>query len=71
MEIIVHIGMPKTGTTALQKSLAHSRELLKDNGILYPEGFLYEDEHRELVGGLRSRKNLPRLLRREYGDDIA
>ena len=36
MKIIMHIGMPKTGSTAIQFALAKSRENLLSNGILYP-----------------------------------
>ncbi len=32
----VHIGLPKTGTTAIQKSLAHSREILRKKNVVYP-----------------------------------
>jgi hypothetical protein len=31
-----HVGMPKTGTTAIQQSLEHNRQELKRNGLLYP-----------------------------------
>ncbi|MEM9245004.1 MAG: hypothetical protein AAGA67_04590 [Cyanobacteria bacterium P01_F01_bin.153] len=70
MEIIVHIGMPKTGTTALQRTLGHNRHLLQENGILYPEGVLYKDEHKELVAALRSPKTLSRSLRQHYSDNL-
>ena len=36
MKIIMHIGMPKTGSTAIQFALTKSREKLLSNGILYP-----------------------------------
>ncbi|MBC6406060.1 MAG: hypothetical protein GDA41_10140 [Rhodospirillales bacterium] len=32
----LHIGLSKTGTTSLQRALAHSRGKLRENGILYP-----------------------------------
>lgn len=35
--LILHIGMPKTGSTALQGFLAHNRERLPDQQILYPQ----------------------------------
>ncbi|EBA13022.1 sulfotransferase family protein [Roseobacter sp. CCS2] len=34
--LIVHIGQPKTGTTTLQSALLLSREVLLEEGILYP-----------------------------------
>lgn len=35
--IVFHIGTHKTGSTSVQNSLFEGRELLLDNGILYPE----------------------------------
>lgn len=35
-EVLLHIGPPKTGTTALQNSLANARPALKAQGVLYP-----------------------------------
>lgn len=35
-EVLLHIGPPKTGTTALQNSLAEARPRLKAQGVLYP-----------------------------------
>ncbi|MBQ7679278.1 MAG: hypothetical protein IJT34_05465 [Butyrivibrio sp.] len=37
-EVIVHMGMPKTGTTSLQFFLAQNREVLAGQGICYPDG---------------------------------
>lgn len=39
----LHIGLPKTGTTAIQENLFLNRELLKKNGILYPS-FVWSQE---------------------------
>ena len=36
MRFIIHAGMGKTGTTALQRSLAASYHALRDIGVLYP-----------------------------------
>ncbi len=35
-EVLLHIGPPKTGTTALQNSFADARPALKAQGVLYP-----------------------------------
>ena len=35
-EVLVHIGLPKTGTTALQSCAAAAREELLRHGVLYP-----------------------------------
>jgi len=32
----LHIGLPKTATTSIQKSLSESRQELRNNGLLYP-----------------------------------
>ena len=36
MKIIMHIGMPKTGSTAIQFALTKNREQLLNAGVLYP-----------------------------------
>lgn len=36
MKIIVHAGMPKTGSSAIQKTLACNRERLRSHGVVYP-----------------------------------
>ncbi len=36
MKIIMHIGMPKTGSTAIQFALTKNREQLINAGVLYP-----------------------------------
>jgi len=35
-EVLLHVGPPKTGTTALQHSMAQARPQLKAQGVLYP-----------------------------------
>ncbi len=35
-EVLLHIGPPKTGTTALQQSMAAARSSMKSQGVLYP-----------------------------------
>lgn len=37
MHVILHIGLPKTGTTFLQQQLAHHRDRLAADGILIPK----------------------------------
>jgi hypothetical protein len=36
MKLIVHAGIHRTGTTHLQKTLSHNRQLLRRHGYLYP-----------------------------------
>jgi hypothetical protein len=37
VDLYLHIGTEKTGTTSVQKFFRHNRELLAANGIVYPE----------------------------------
>jgi hypothetical protein len=47
--VYVHIGMSKTGSTAIQKNLKNNYEILKKNGILYPiNARLNGDNHNTL-----------------------
>jgi len=34
--VVLHVGLPKTGTTYLQAVLAHHRDALREIGVLYP-----------------------------------
>src|SRR5215510_12928739 len=36
IELILHIGLPKTGTTSIQETLAAHRTALLEKGVLYP-----------------------------------
>lgn len=36
----LHVGMPKTGTTAIQKAMSGARAELRANGLLYPGGMV-------------------------------
>lgn len=35
--MVLHVGLPKSGTTFLQRSLAENAEALGDRGVLYPQ----------------------------------
>ena len=52
--IWIHVGWPKTGTTAIQRYLAANSESLKRMGVLYPESGRYgiTDAHHELASAL-------------------
>lgn len=47
--LIVHIGAPKTGTTAVQKFLFRNRGALAQQGVLYPAGGMLNGAH-HLIG---------------------
>ncbi len=49
MNLYIHIGRPKTGTTAIQKFLSRHRKELLEQGFLYPESGQYDDAHHGLA----------------------
>src|SRR5690554_2935238 len=66
MKTILHIGMPKTGSTALQECLRASRDKLAAKGVLYPAnppGCPFNN-HRMLVFGFTPYQRLPRHILR-------
>ncbi|WP_134726307.1 hypothetical protein [Paracoccus luteus] len=48
MDLILHIGTEKTGTTSIQQALAASRDALAERGILYP-ALLGTENHMEIA----------------------
>ena len=46
--VTVHIGVHRTGTSALQHALGAGREALRDAGVSYPTGHVLPDNHVEL-----------------------
>lgn len=81
MKIIIHIGMPKTGSTAIQKTLARNRDLLRENGILYPANptpFTNQAKHLIFLpllcrGDVDQWKNFPggaQKIRETYGHEF-
>lgn len=50
MKIIIHIGVAKTGTSAIQMFLHTNRDLLKSRGVLYPiSGQFNDHSHHKLA----------------------
>ena len=50
----LHIGVPKTGSTALEKFLLHNRDALKKHGWKYPDVSIRGSGHHDLaflIGG--------------------
>ena len=53
MECILHIGLPKTGTTSLQAALSENRESLLRHGVVYPEtGLNGNGKHKGLLNAV-------------------
>jgi hypothetical protein len=53
--LVLHIGMPKTGTTAFQAFIAGNQEQLAANGLRYPKGVLRGPNHAELAAAFSDR----------------
>jgi hypothetical protein len=51
-EFFLHMGMHKTGTTAIQAALARNRQRLRKKGVLYPLTGLQSAGHHLLAWGL-------------------
>ena len=67
MRILLHVGMPKAGSTALQQALAGGRDRLGRQGILYPRAPLFSDSQNFLVAGVEARRHaLPRMIRTAF-----
>ncbi len=49
LDCIIHIGAPKTGTTALQRFLFENRSLLASQGLLYPDVSLRGYGHHDMA----------------------
>lgn len=62
MEVVVHLGPNKTGTTALQRTLSANRKALLRQGVLYPCLRSQEYHHNILVSGSKEIDKFPRLL---------
>lgn len=54
--LVLHMGHAKTGSTAIQKTLAAARTWLRKNGILYPETAIIPHNHRVLMPAIFSDK---------------
>lgn len=52
MDLLIHVGLHKTGTTSVQDSLYRSRECLLREGILYPTTGLFGSQHALIPGSL-------------------
>ena len=66
MRLILHIGMPKAGSTALQKGLNRLRPQLLERGYFYPKGRINTHNHSFLVTISGARSAVPSNIRAHY-----
>lgn len=71
MRILLHLGSPKTGTTALQARMTGCFSELTRQGVLYPRVSSHPISHHFLSFMLREKTGLPRLFRQLYRDHPA
>lgn len=65
MPSILHIGMPKTGSTTLQRTLHASNTILEEHGICYPSNLKSSPaSHRIMASKLMPASRFPRHLHR-------
>lgn len=59
-EIFIHVGLPKTGSTALQQFLYENKDLLIEQNFCYPSAFLKTSppKHQKIVKALLGRINI-------------
>lgn len=63
-ELVLHIGLHKTGTSAIQKFLGDNHKSLEEQGILYPLGIVPAGDHNPLAWCLTDERYFPN--RREF-----
>lgn len=66
MRVVLHIGIHKTGSTAIQTALSLNTELLATQGVLYPQTGRWPADGHTLVTG---HHRLPWSFTRPEGDD--
>lgn len=72
-KFILHIGTHKTGTTALQRFMAHNQAQLLDRGIAYPlidSGQGVANQHSDLAFAIREAPDKARLICETMVTDI-
>ncbi|SHL35476.1 hypothetical protein SAMN05444398_102103 [Roseovarius pacificus] len=62
----LHIGLMKTGTTALQRTLAQNYDELMRDGVLYPKTARFDDKHVQLVWACQPDDKLGVWARSKY-----
>ncbi len=68
--LYIHIGLPKTGTSAIQEFLTLNRKELLNHGILYPEECIIKNAHYPLAWVLNSNFPSFKRLKNKSASDI-
>lgn len=63
MKLILHLGMPKTGSTSIQTFMAQNRDNLLALGVLYPKVNISTNNHNFISIFLNEHENIPRRYR--------
>lgn len=76
MDLLIHVGLHKTGTTSVQDQLHRNRECLLGEGILYPTTGLFGSQHGLIPGSIIPRHffldRTPRsLCTRDYLEELS
>lgn len=70
LKAIIHIGPPKTGTTAIQLAMLASTKALREAGILYPKPRSHGKNHKILLQGLVAEEDMPRTMRQRFTPEV-
>ena len=72
-QLLLHIGVPKTGSTSIQRRLAAQRATLRQHGVSYPGAGLAVPQflHRAALAGGDSRDSRVARFRREFDRELA
>lgn len=62
MQLILHAGMPKAGSSALQQWLHSNRETLQDQGVVYPRSPIISKNHHVMLPCCLENEQLPRYV---------
>ncbi|MFC5050241.1 hypothetical protein ACFPK9_06425 [Rubritalea spongiae] len=63
IDIFIHIGMPKSGSTSIQNTLKSLSGDLEKKGILFPTTPIKEDDNQAIVALCKRKERLPRDLK--------
>ena len=72
MRTLVHFGMPKTGTTTLQRTFALNADVLRASGVYYPKGLRYSSaNHRIAAFCVMDPSSYPRHMREFQSQEVS